>query len=49
MAPGIISGTASFGMDQTEFQDTESVKELLKTLQELNINHLDSGARYPIR
>lgn len=47
MAPSIIFGTATFGMDLTEFQDVESVKSLLKTLRELNINRLDSGARYP--
>ncbi|KAI1496601.1 putative oxidoreductase [Biscogniauxia marginata] len=47
MAPQIIFGTASFGMDMTEFQDVESIKKLLETLEELGINHLDSGARYP--
>lgn len=47
MAPKIIFGTASFGMDLTGFQDAESVRALLKTLQDLNIRHLDSGARYP--
>ena len=47
MAPQLIFGTASFGMDLTEFQDPTSVNSLLKTLQELGINHLDSGARYP--
>lgn len=47
MAPNLICGTASIGMDLTEFQDVESVRSLLKTLQELNIRRLDSGARYP--
>ncbi|KAI5860761.1 putative oxidoreductase [Durotheca rogersii] len=47
MAPKIIFGTASFGMDLTEFQDVESVRALLSTLRDLNISHLDSGARYP--
>ncbi|KAI5918303.1 putative oxidoreductase [Camillea tinctor] len=47
MVPQLIFGTASFGMDMTEFQDVESVKKLLKTLKGLGINHLDSGARYP--
>ncbi|KAI1073915.1 putative oxidoreductase [Whalleya microplaca] len=47
MAPQLVFGTASFGMDKTEFQDAESVKVLLRTLQELDINRLDTGARYP--
>ena len=47
MAPQLIFGTASFGMDMTDFQDVASVTSLLKTLQELDINRLDSGARYP--
>jgi aflatoxin B1 aldehyde reductase len=47
MAPQIIFGTASFGMDLTDFQDPESVKHILKTLQELGINRLDSAPRYP--
>ena len=49
MAPGIIFGTASFGMDMTDFQDPASVEEILRTLQELGIRRLDSGARYPPR
>ena len=47
MAPQLIFGTASFGMDLTEFQDPASVKNLLKDLQGLGIHRLDSGARYP--
>ena len=47
MAPQLIFGTASFGMDMTEFQDAESVQELLGTLKELGISRLDSAARYP--
>lgn len=47
MAPQLIFGTASFGMDMTEFQDTSSVQNLLKTLKDLHISRLDSGARYP--
>ena len=47
MAPQLIFGTASFGMDMTDFQDIASVTSLLKTLQELDIHRLDSGARYP--
>ncbi|KKA16459.1 Oxidoreductase [Rasamsonia emersonii CBS 393.64] len=47
MTPHLIFGTASFGMDLTDFQDPESVKNLLQTLQELGIRRLDSGARYP--
>ena len=47
MAPQLIFGTASFGMDMTDFQDAASVTSLLKTLKELHIHRLDSGARYP--
>ena len=47
MAPQLIFGTASFGMDMTEFQDPQSVQTLLKTLQDLGVSRLDSGARYP--
>ena len=47
MAPQLIFGTASFGMDMTDFQDAASVTSLLKTLRELDIHRLDSGARYP--
>ncbi len=47
MPPQLIFGTASFGMDMTEYQDAASVRNLLKTLQELGIRRLDSGARYP--
>ncbi|KAI1657170.1 hypothetical protein F4813DRAFT_390142 [Daldinia decipiens] len=34
-------------MPMTEFQDSETVKVLLRTLEELGITRLDSGARYP--
>ena len=47
MPPQLIFGTASFGMDMTEYQDPASIRDLLKTLQELGIRRLDSGARYP--
>ncbi len=47
MPPQLIFGTASFGMDMTEYQDAASVRNLLTTLQELGIHRLDSGARYP--
>ena len=47
MAPQLIFGTATFGMDLTDFQDAASVTSLLKTLKELDIHRLDSGARYP--
>lgn len=47
MAPQLIFGTATFGMDMTEFQDPSSVESLLKDLQVLGIHRLDSGARYP--
>lgn len=47
MTPQLIFGTASFGMDLTEFQEPSSVQTLLKNLQELGIHRLDSGARYP--
>ena len=47
MSPQLIFGTASFGMDLTDFQDPSSVQTLLKTLQDLGVHRLDSGARYP--
>lgn len=47
MSPQLIFGTASFGMDMTDFQDAASVQRLLEVLQELGIQRLDSGARYP--
>ena len=47
MSPQLIFGTASFGMDLTDFQDPSSVETLLKSLQDLGVHRLDSGARYP--
>lgn len=47
MAPELIFGTASFGMEMTEFQDTESVRKLLEQARSLGITHLDTAARYP--
>lgn len=47
MAPQLIFGTASFGMDLTEFQSPVSVRSLLETLEELGIHRLGFGARYP--
>ena len=47
MAPQLIFGTATFGMDMTEFQDPSSVQSLLGNLHELGIRRLDFGARYP--
>lgn len=41
MAPRLIFGTATFGMDSTEFQDKQSVTSLLRTLQDAGIS------RYP--
>ena len=47
MAPHLIFGTAGFGMDLSEFQHPSSVQNLLKSLQDLGIHRLDTGARYP--
>jgi aflatoxin B1 aldehyde reductase len=47
MAPQLICGTATFGMDLTEFQNQDSVNSLLRTLRGLGVERLDSGARYP--
>lgn len=47
MTPQLIFGTASFGMDLTDFQDPASVQSLLEILEDLGIHRLDSGARYP--
>ena len=49
MAPQLIFGTATLGMDLTEFQDAGSVRNLLEILQNNGIDHLDTGARYPPR
>lgn len=47
MAPQLIFGTATFGMDRTEFQGATEVEDILKTLKSLNINRLDTAPRYP--
>ncbi|GAP91837.2 putative aldo keto protein [Rosellinia necatrix] len=47
MAPQIVFGTSSLGMDMTAFQDAESVRSLLQTLRDLGVSRLDTGARYP--
>ncbi|KAI1427320.1 putative oxidoreductase [Xylaria sp. FL1777] len=47
MAPQIIFGTAGFGLDGTAFQDVGSVEHLLRTLKDLGVSRLDTGARYP--
>lgn len=47
MPPQLIFGTATFGMDMTDFQDRTTTESLLKALQDLDIHRLDSGARYP--
>ncbi|KAF2646793.1 putative oxidoreductase [Massarina eburnea CBS 473.64] len=46
MAPQLIFGTATFGM-AAAFNNPEDVKSLLTALKSLNINHLDTAARYP--
>ncbi|KAK2592988.1 hypothetical protein QQS21_009316 [Conoideocrella luteorostrata] len=47
MSSQLIFGTATFGMDVTEFQDAEAAKSVLKTVQSLNIKRLDTAPRYP--
>ncbi|KAI1276425.1 putative oxidoreductase [Xylaria sp. FL0933] len=47
MAPHIVFGTAGLGLDKTSFQDVGSVEHLLRTLRDLGISRLDTGARYP--
>jgi hypothetical protein len=47
MAPQLVFGTGVLGFDRTEFQDNESVTNLLSTLKQLGINRLDTAARYP--
>ncbi|OKL55509.1 hypothetical protein UA08_09256 [Talaromyces atroroseus] len=47
MAPHFIFGTATLGMDQTQFHNAESVTALLQTLETLDIYRLDTGTRYP--
>lgn len=47
MAPQLVFGTGVLGMDGTEFQDSDSVTNLLHSLRQLGINRLDTAARYP--
>lgn len=47
MAPQLIFGTSTLGMDMTEFQDAGSVNSLLAHLKVLGIDCLDTAARYP--
>lgn len=47
MAPQLILGAASFGMDLTEFQDPDSVANVLGKLEDLGISRVDTAARYP--
>ncbi|KAI3390381.1 hypothetical protein diail_9876 [Diaporthe ilicicola] len=47
MAPQLIFGTATFGMEMTDFQAADSVKPLLQALTKLGIDRLDTAARYP--
>lgn len=47
MAPQLIFGTGVLGMDGTDFQDKDSVTNLLNALKQLHIIRLDTAARYP--
>lgn len=47
MAPRLIFGTATFGMDMTAFQDEVTVTPLLEVLKTLGVTQLDTAARYP--
>lgn len=47
MAPQLIFGTATFGMDMTAFQDRDTVVLLLEELKTLGVTQLDTAARYP--
>ncbi|KAG8158297.1 hypothetical protein KVR01_012058 [Diaporthe batatas] len=47
MAPQLIFGTVTFGMEMTDFQAPDSVKPLLQALTKLGIDRLDTAARYP--
>lgn len=47
MAPTIIFGTATFGMDMSSFQGVQSVQQLLDVLEELGVSRLDTAPRYP--
>ncbi|KAK3684332.1 putative oxidoreductase [Podospora appendiculata] len=47
MPPQLIFGTASFGDGFSEFQDVDSVRNLLVALDGLGIRRLDTAARYP--
>lgn len=47
MAPQLIFGTATFGMDMTAFQDAETIAPLVEVLKTLGVTRLDTAARYP--
>lgn len=47
MPPRLVFGTGVIGMDGMQFQTSDAVKQLLQTLQELGVTHLDTAARYP--
>lgn len=49
MAPQLIFGTATFGMNMPAFQDAETVTLLLQVLKALGVTRLDTAARYPDR
>ncbi|KAI9708297.1 MAG: hypothetical protein M1820_004001 [Bogoriella megaspora] len=45
--PTLILGTATFGFDLTDFQSKEDVLDLLDTIKDIGITHLDTAVRYP--
>lgn len=47
MAPKLIFGTATFGMEPGSLTDAPSVGELLTTLKSIGIDRLDTAPRYP--
>ena len=47
MAPEIIFGTATFGMDMTEFQDPSHVEQVLCLLRGAGVSRIDTAPRYP--
>lgn len=47
MAPQLVYGTATFGMDITEFQDATGASKMLETVRSLGIRRIDTAPRYP--
>ncbi len=47
MAPQLIFGTGTMGMNEVDFKDTASVSSLLQVLKSCGVARIDTAARYP--